>query len=257
MFYDIFRTEKPIIAMLHVFEGGKTAQLEQAMEDLDKLSPFVDGLIVENYGWGYENHNLATREARKRIEEITEKVIKSTSLPVGINLLPNDYEGALCIAGSCGAKFVQLDHVTGNFLNCEPVNPEGFLKFRKLFPGIAVLGGIHPKYYILENPLTPISDSAKKAKLLCDAIVVTGKHTGGEASVNDIRRTKETVLTHPVLVGSGLNVINAEMQLLFADGAIVGTAFKKGGVIPGEPIDDVLVRQLIAKVEKIRKEKGN
>ncbi|MDD2696666.1 MAG: BtpA/SgcQ family protein [Candidatus Pacebacteria bacterium] len=258
MFNDIFRVVKPIIAMLHVFEGGKTTQLKQVMEDLDKLSPFVDGLIVENYGWGYQQgSNLATKETRKRIAEITEAVVKATSLPVGVNLLPNDYKGALCVAGSCGAKFIQLDHVTGNFIGCDSVNPEEFLKFRKLFPGIAVLGGIHPKYYTLENPLMPISDSAKKAKPLCDAIVVTGKYTGGEASLNDIRRTKDTVLTHPVLVGSGLNVINVEMQLSFADGAIVGTALKRNGVVPGEPIDENMVKQLIARVEKMRKERKN
>lgn len=118
-------------------------------------------------------------------------MVRYTSLPVGVNLLPNDYEGAFYIASGCGTKFIQLDRITGEFIGCNSVKSEEFLKTRELFSKIAVLGGIHPKYYTLENPLIPISDSAKKAKALCDALVVTGKYTGGEASLNDIRRVKK------------------------------------------------------------------
>lgn len=256
MLKDIFSRKKPIIAMLHVFAGSEKEQTERALEDLDKLNPFVDGVIVENYGWGYRNSNLAERETRKRIGEITSRVIENTHLPVGVNLLPNDYEGAICIASSTKAKFIQLDHVTGEFIGCEPVDAEKFLKFRKLFSEVAVLGGIHPKYYTLANALTPIWESAQKAKLLADVIVVTGKYTGGETSLKDVQLAKTAVEKHPVFIGSGLNAMNVKTQLSLADGAIVGTAFKKKGVVPGEPIDEDMVKRFIARVEEVRNYKG-
>jgi len=58
---------------------------------------------------------------------------------------------------------------------------------------------------------------------------------------------------HSLFVGSGLNVENVQKQLAIADGAIVGTAFKKNGVVPGEPIDVEMVEKLMAEVEKLRK----
>ena len=46
----------------------------------------------------------------------------------------------------------------------------------------------------------------------------------------------------------GFNANNAQAQLALADGAIVGTAIKAGGVVPGEPIDDYLVTQLLGAI---------
>lgn len=252
LFESIFSRRKPIIiAMLHVFDGCLREQTEKALEDLDKLNPFVDGAIVENYGWGYFNSNLATDEVKKILLEITKKVVENTRVPVGVNILPNDYEKAFYVASLAGGKFIQLDHVTGEFVGHQSVDPDHFLKMRSFYSGIAVLGGIHPKYYTLKNPLTPIGESALTAKPLTDAVVVTGSRTGGETSLKDIRQVKETVGAHPVLVGSGLNVINAQTQLTLADGAIVGTALKKNGFL-GESVDDEQVRKLIAKVEGLR-----
>ena len=253
LFQDIFPRKKPIIAMLHVFPGSQREQRERALQDLDCLNPFVDGVIVENYGWGGLDSNLAIDEVKKWLAELTKEVVKNSKVPVGVNVLPNDYEKSFYVASTAGARFIQMDHVTGDFLHCQSVDPKPFLRVKDFYSDIAVLGGIHPKYYILKDPLTPINESALAAKLLAEAIVVTGEHTGGEASIKDMQMVKKAVGEHKVLVGSGLNAINVKAQLALADGAIVGTAFKKQGVIPGEPIDEELVKRFMAKVEEIRK----
>jgi len=253
LFEDIFPRKKPIIAMLHVFEGSQREQLERALQDLDRLNPFLDGVIVENYGWGGLDSNLATEEVKKRLAELTKEVVKNSKVPVGVNVLPNDYEKAFYVASSAGARFIQMDHVTGDFLCCQSVDSKEFLRIKDFYSDIAVFGGIHPKYYVLKDPLTPIKESALAAEPLTEAVVVTGKYTGGEASLRDIQLVKEAVGGHKVLVGSGLNVINVKAQLALADGAIVGTAFKKQGVLPGEPIDENMLKRFMAFVEEIRK----
>ncbi|MFA6097164.1 MAG: BtpA/SgcQ family protein [Candidatus Paceibacterota bacterium] len=252
LFKKIFKKEKPIIAMIHVFKQEENRQIAQALEDLKKLEPYVEGVIVENYGWGYLDANTATEETAKALLKITEAVMKKAKIPVGINVLPNDYEKAFRIAGLTGANFVQLDHVTGEFVGCRSVNQRDLLAVRKHYPKIALLGGIHPKYYELVDPNTPISESAMKAMALTDAIVVTGEYTGGETRLEDLRIVKQAVGKHPVIIGSGLTSTNASSQLLIANGAIAGTAFKKKGVCPNEPIDQDMVKNLMNEIYKLR-----
>lgn len=238
--------------MLHIFEGKKHDQMTQALEDLEKLQPYVDAVIVENYGCGYFDSNNATKETGTRLLEIIWAVMEKATIPVGINVLPNDYEKAFCIASRSGAKFVQLDHVTGDFVGARSVNPKKLLSVRRRYPKIALLGGIHPKYYKLLNPCTSIGESAINAKTLADAVVVTGEYTGGAARIEDLQIVKRMIEGHPLVIGSGLTAENAKMQLSIADGAIVGTAFKRKGVCAGEPVDMELVKQLMHEVNKLR-----
>lgn len=252
LFKKIFKAEKPIIAMLHVFEGRKQDQTRQVLEDLKILQQYVDGVIVENYGFGYFDPNNATRETANRLLEITEAVMQLANIPVGINVLPNDYWKAFHIAGSAGARFVQLDHVTGRFAGCKPVDSKELLKIRRLHGEVALLGGIHPKYYRLMDPCTSISESAISAMALCDAVVVTGDYTGGAAKLEDLMLVKHAIGAHPVLVGSGFNAQNAKDQLSIADGAIVGTSTKIHGVRKGEPVDEDMVKKLMKEVAKLR-----
>lgn len=250
-FRKTFSVKKPIIGMLHVFEGSRAYQLAATLEDLEKMKG-IDGAIVENYGWGYAGPNLATRETQEALAEITKAVVNKAEIPIGVNVLPNDYEKAFQIAEAAGARFIQLDHVVGEFVGCSPVDPKHFSEIRSLYPQIAVLGGIHPKYYELENPLTLIEDSARRAMMIADAVVVTGEHTGGAAEMDDIRKVKAVIGDHPLVIGSGVSSMNAGIQLKVADGAIVGTAFKRLGVRRGQPVNSDLVRSFMEEVEKVR-----
>ena len=82
--------------------------------------------------------------------------------------------------------------------------------------------------------------------------MVTGKYTGGEADLQDLKTVKLVIGDKPLIIGSGLNVNNAIAQLKIADGAIVGTAFKRNGVVRGESIDVDMVKRLMEEVKKLR-----
>ena len=222
------------------------------MDDLRKMQDFVDGVIVENYGWGHYDSNLATDDCARAIGIMAEVVLIMCEIPVGINIMPNDYAKAFRVADETGCKFIQMDHIVGKFHNCESVNLGEFLEARNKFSNVAVLGGIHPKYYDLLDPKKLIEESANEAKKLADAVVVTGKYTGGEADLQDLKTVKLVIGDKPLIIGSGLNVNNAIAQLKIADGAIVGTAFKRNGVVRGESIDVDMVKRLMEEVKKLR-----
>ncbi|MFC1652043.1 BtpA/SgcQ family protein [Patescibacteria group bacterium] len=254
LFSQVFSIKKPVIAMLHIFDDDIQAQIDQALEDLECLQLFVEGVIVENYGFGYSNlnPNLAVGGIVETLIRIIDAVIRESTIPVGLNILPNDYEKALRVASITGAEFIQLDHVTGRFLRCYPVDPHELTIARNKYPEVALLGGIHPKYYTLTDSTTSISESANEAKLLADAVVVTGNRTGGQADLDDIKSAKDAIGSHPLIIGSGVDPDNVCEQLSIADGAIVGTAFKREGVNFGNPIDVSLVEIFMNEVKRSR-----
>ena len=251
-FWQLFPKKKPIIAMIHVFDRERQQQVDQALEDLERLQPYVDGVLTENYGCGYADANRATEEMGERLYEITAAVVKHSKIPVGVNVLPNDYWQALNIALQARCRFIQIDHVTGDFDGCESVDPADFLWTRKCYRDIAVFGGIHPKYYELFEPTCSLAECAKKAMALADGVVVTGQVTGDAATLDDIRTAREALDAHPLIIGSGLTPENTREQLAIADGAIVGTAFKDGGVQPGSHVNIQKVRALMEEVKKLR-----
>jgi hypothetical protein len=85
-----------------------------------------------------------------------------------------------------------------------------------------------PKYY---EPIagSSLEDDLNNGKLLCDAIVVTGKGTGKSTPLDKIIKFREVLKDFPLIIGAGLNIDNVSEQMKYADGAIVGSAFKPNG----------------------------
>ena len=62
--------------------------------------------------------------------------------------------------------------------------------------------------------------------------------------VEHVKRVKATAGGAPVFVGSGVSVETIAEFLPFADGFIVGTAFKEGGLV-GNPVDVQRVKAMM------------
>jgi uncharacterized protein len=77
-----------------------------------------------------------------------------------------------------------------------------------------------------------------------DAVIVTGAATGHTTSLDDLKTAKEAAGNSPVFAGSGVDVKNVADVMKIADGAIVGTAFKKEGVTTG-PVELNRVKALM------------
>ena len=115
-FEEVFKSNKPIIGMIHLdylphqqkFKGYNLL-IKKAIDDLKNLEEGgVDAVMIEN--WKDESSfpfvNKKSIEAMTKISKI---IVKKTALPVGINVLPNDYKSAFSIAKAEGLQFVQLD----------------------------------------------------------------------------------------------------------------------------------------------------
>lgn len=240
----VFKAEKPIIGMIHLdylagqpqFKGIKYVT-EKALRDLKALEAGgVDAVLIENW----EDNTRGAFVSAKIIACITittKAIVESAKIPVGINVLPNDFKAAFSIAKACGAKFIQLDVFVDKvktdytYSDAKPfevkVDLNKFKEYRKKVgaENILLLAGIHPKHYKMMEKKS-IEQSAREAVMnSADAIVITGNKTGKAPSIKDVKLAKKAVKI-PIFIGSGLTKQNATALLKRADGAIVGTAFK-------------------------------
>lgn len=218
-FRKVFGHEKPVIAMLHLAGRNDQDVVQRALYEMEIFkAKGVNAVIVENYHGDLEQVILTLRALEGKYPGIT----------VGVNVLPNEYRVAFPLAAKYGASFIQLDHVAGKYEGRGTLDADDYAKFRQEYPQIAVLGGVHPKYY---KPV-PGSDLAADLKVAMgrsDAIVVTGEGTGIGTPMDKIKMFRKILGPgEPLIVGAGVNALTAPEQLAVSDGAIVGSAFKGG-----------------------------
>lgn len=84
-----------------------------------------------------------------------------------------------------------------------------------------------------------------------DALCVSGLTAGVQTDAQILKKVKDAVPDTVVFANTGVNLENVEKQLSIADGAVVGTTFKKEGVF-GNHVDESRVRQFMARVKSIR-----
>ena len=235
--YDEVFNKIPILGMIHLAgdEPVKRALEEIAIYEREE----VNGAIIENYHGTVED----VIQTLKKTSSIKPKIV------IGINVLPNEFEQAFPLAHKYGADFIQIDYVAGRYDRGE-LDFEAYSRCKEKYPNIIVLGGVWPKYY------TPVEGSdlevdLRMGKSRAEAVVVTGAGTGMETPLRKIKRFREVIGGHPLVVGAGLTVDNAYERLCVADGAIVGSFFKEGGDTRN-PVDRGKVRDFMSVVGEAR-----
>lgn len=229
-----------VLGMIHL-AGRKP--VKRALEEMAIFEEEgIDGAIVENYHGTIE-------DVIKTLREISRS---KTSIKIGVNVLPNEYQLSLVVADAYAADFVQLDHVAGAYTKGS-LDFEDYARYKLRYPTIVVLGGVWPKFY------TPIPGSDLKTDLKlgaqrAEAVVVTGAATGLETPIEKIREFREIIGPHPLVVGAGLTPENAYEQLMLADAAIVGSCLKPYKDTERR-VDRTRVRDLMQSVRQVRAEK--
>ena len=244
LFFDLFDKPKPIIGMVHhnSRDGTRQAVAEHDIEVY--ASNGIDGVILENYGKG-------TVEDIIRSAKFINK--HNFALKKGINVLPNEFPVAFELAVEYNLDFIQLDYVAGTYESFH--NNEEFIALNEVYyshyintyPDIIVLGGVHPKYY---SPISTLEKDIPVGIERSDAIVVTGKGTGMQTSIDKIKKFRELIIQtnedFPLIVGAGVNLDNFKEQLDLTDGAIIGSAFKPEGRT-SLPVNNQLVSSIVSK----------
>ncbi len=261
MFHNIFRTTKPIIAMVHLqYKGDLNRLIDEAMQDIEKLQRGgVDGLLFENWGEEYTNRRVP-QDVRRYTTAVMAEASKDTNLPYGVNVLPLDYEASFDIAKETKARFVQVDTfvdtVRTDYSNrfIIRINPKEVIDYRRKLGlnDVILLANIQTKHYSTIPPNKKLETSAIKAvENGADALVVTGKSTGKKTPKEKLIRVKRVADDTPVGIGSGFNVYNAAELMPYADFVIVRSSLNYGGITEN-PVDEERVKRLMDVVYRFR-----
>ncbi len=215
----------------------------------------ADALIVENFGDVPFRKDLVGAETIAAMTLAVAAVVAESGLPVGVNVLRNDVEGAVGIAAATGGRFVRANVYAG-----ATVTDQGIIEgraeavqalIRRLGATVAVWADVDVKH---ASPLAarPLGEQAEDAihRGLAGAIIVSGKGTGQPTDIADLRQARTAVRDTPIYVGSGANAETLPGLLSVADGAIVGTAAKVDGIL-GNAVDRGRVRSLVAIAREI------
>jgi membrane complex biogenesis BtpA family protein len=261
----LFGTPKYVIGMVHLlplpgsprWDAGMREVLERAVADARALQGGgLDGLIVENFGDVPFCRGRVEAHTVSAMTLAVAAVRETVHIPVGVNVLRNDSGSALAIAVVTGASFIRVNVHVGAMVTDQGIvegNAHHTMRYRReLRADVKVLADVMVKH---AGPLGGQSieqvarDTAYRG--LADALIVTGSGTGEPTDLEDVARTREAVPDVPVLVGSGVHEGNVAELLSLADGVIVGTILKQGGITTN-PVDRTRVAKLMATVKESR-----
>lgn len=246
-----------VIGMVHClplpgtahYNGNLERLFSQAVQDAKTLEAAgVNAVIVENMGDDPFAVKLDTAQVAA-LAIATAKVREAVRIPVGVDAAFCDYQASLSIAHITGAQFVRIpvfvDTVEFYGGLIKPCARDCMLYRKSLgAQDVMILADVQVKHTNMLLPHVTIEQSAKNAAACgADAIIVTGSAIGMETPIQMIERVKKCVGV-PVIAGSGVNAGNIRTQLSIADGAIIGTSLKEGGVL-SNPISGALVREVL------------
>ena len=264
MLQSLFQTHKPVIGVIHLLplpgSYGWNGDLDEVLiraeqEAMALSSGGVDGIIFENF--------FDAPFARDRVDVATacamtlcgRKIVDSSRLPVGVNVLRNDALTALGVATVCGARFVRVNVLSGAMLTDQGIiqgDARSVLNYRRQ---VSAQGDIKIFADVMVKHAYPLSQNLEIGQVAretverarADGIIVSGVGTGSAPSIDDLKRVKDCVPETPVLIGSGANLENVTPLLEYADGIIVGTSIKRKGEV-SNPVDVDRVRMLVEAV---------
>ena len=198
----------------------------------------VDALIVENFGSapfvkGCAGDRIPPHQAAALAQVCA--AAKVFGVPVGVNCLRNDAHTALGIAAACGLDFIRVNVHTGAYVTDQGLiegEAASTLRYRELLRArrVQIWADVLVKHATPLAPLEPETathDCVDRG--LADAVIVTGAATGAPVDRGLLERVRGAASGRPVIIGSGLNLDNAQDLLAVADAAIVGTHFKRDG----------------------------
>ncbi len=252
----VFRTEKPILAMLHLNGYTPDKVHELAKWEIEQFySNGADAVLVEDYFGSPSDVEWALDYLKSNYGDRV----------FGVNLL-RDPEKGFRLARQYGAAFLQIDSVCGHLRpgshmsgynkphlydkTCDGDFAERLAELREEYP-VFLLGGVRFKYQRVQSGRTTEEDLTI-GKERCNAIVVTGAGTGMDTGIGKIQQFRDAIGDFPLFVGAGMTAETCEEQLKIADGAIVGSWFKKDGITKA-PVDPERVNQFMKIVKRVRK----
>jgi membrane complex biogenesis BtpA family protein len=237
------RSGKLLIGMVHVGALPGTPASTQGLEAL-VTAALADAAIYRDAGFDailVENmHDVPyLRNPGPEIVAAMTRLcgaVRSLGLPTGVQVLAGANREALAIALAADLAFVRVEGFVYAHIADEGLIEAcagDLLRYRRQIGAtdIAVFADIKKKH--CAHAITADVDCAETARTAeffgADGVIVTGSRTGVAPVMDDLRAVRAAVAV-PVLVGSGVSAANLPDLLPAADGFIVGSAAKAGGL---------------------------
>lgn len=256
-FSDLFPTQ-PIIGVIHVppmpGSPGYTGDFAAVIDAVDRdsaalLAGGVDGIVIENFFDAPFFKDRVGAETVAALAHIATHVRELTDLPLGINMLRNDALSGLAVAATCDCQFIRVNVLTGAMLTDQGViegRAAELARYRQhLQTDVLVFADVLVKHAV---PLAPqamhlvAKDTWERGG--ADALIVSGTGTGSAAKLDDVEAARDGAPDAPVLLGSGVTPDNIGAFFAVATGAVIGTYFKRDGIV-ANPVDEARVTALV------------
>ena len=262
---EVFSVDKPVIGMCHLMAlpgdpgydatSGVEAVIRRAREELESLQAGgVDAVMISNE---FSLPYLTKTEPITAITmaRIIGQLLPEIEVPIGVNVLW-DGTASIDLAVATGASFVReiFTGVYASDFGLWDTNVGQVARHRRAVSGqdVKLLFNIVPESatYLAHRDLESLTRTTVFATLP-DALCVAGLTAGAATDSQVLSVVKAAAGDVPVLVNTGVNAENVGEQLAIADGAVVGTFFKEGGVFENK-VDRHRVAELMSRVADLR-----
>ncbi len=262
---ETFKTEKPIIAMCHFralpgdpyydAEGGMQKVIEMAREEFLALqNGGVDAVMFSNE-FSLPYLRKVNPETTAAMARIIGELMKDINIPFGVNVLWDPY-ASLDLAAATGAAFIReiMSGVYASDFGLWDTNTGEIVrhKARLGLNNLKMLFNIVPEAAKYLAP-RDISEIAKTTVFnnKPDVICVSGITAGSATDIHILEEVKNTIPSTAVFANTGCKIDTIEKILSIADGAVVGTTFKKDGLFENH-VDIERVKVFMDKVKNLR-----
>ena len=264
---ELFGTEKPVIAMCHLQpmpgdpyydkDGGMQKVVDAAYEEFIALQEGgVDAVMFSNE-FSMPYLKSVKTETTAAMARVIGELMKEIKIPFGVNVLWDPY-ASLDLAAATGAKFIReiMSGVYASDFGLWDTNTGEVARHRVrlgLEKSCKLLYNIVPEaaQYLAPRDIADIAKTTvfnNKPDVLC----VSGATAGVGADMGVLARVKNAVPTCAVFANTGCRVNTIEEIFKIADGAVVGTTFKKDGKFENQ-VEKARVIEFMDKVHSIRK----
>jgi membrane complex biogenesis BtpA family protein len=242
---EMFAKRKPLVGVIHVGALPGTPRSRMSVGELTESAVReavvyrdggVDALMVENMHDVPYLRGSVGPEIVAAMSVVARAVKAESRLPVGVQILAGANVEAIAVAHAAGLDYVRVEAYTFAHVADEGIiesSAAELLRFRRKIgaDGVRVWADVKKKHasHAITSDVTLGETAAAVEFMLGDAVIVSGNATGEPPRASDVREAKSRCRL-PVLLGSGVTVENVSEFYDSADGFIVGSYFKEGGL---------------------------
>lgn len=265
VFEQTFGVKLPVIGVVHLmslpgsplYSGASLREIsEKAVKNARIMADNgINGLIIENFG---DKMFLKTvgPETVASMTYIAKDIKDEVKIPIGICALQSDAIASIAIAKAVDGAFVRIPYYTETSIvdagTMESIAASA-LRYRKfLDANVRIFADVHIKhsYPLMQRPIEYAAEDSYH-RGLADAVIITGRKTGGNTNPEDVRRVKDALPELPLVVGSGVTEENVDRYINMVGAIIVATGLNVDGRVEAEP-DPMRIKSFVGKIKEFR-----